>query len=281
MDIRRVGDFTLGWGESVVWDDERDRLYFVDCAARRCTGSTAATASCGPYGRPRCRPASCRPTTGASSPCSTTVSTSSIPTRARACSRPYPRSSVAAPTMRRRPRRQPDHRQAQPGTRRGLGVEVLRPAGVAAPRPRHLEHQRPHGGRLRRRDALIVGDTSADYSRIRTTRRPGALGARTRVFGDVSGLDGFPDGSTSTADDGLWCAWSAAGSSSASPRWARPYGGGARRQPHRRDLRRSRPRPSLRRLGRTAGRRALRLAGALLVIDGLGVQGRPEPRFGS
>src|SRR6266545_1776560 len=34
MTISRVGDFHLGWGESLVWDDERQRLYFVDCAAR-------------------------------------------------------------------------------------------------------------------------------------------------------------------------------------------------------------------------------------------------------
>lgn len=30
MDIRRVGDFTLTWGESLVWDEQRLRLYFVD-----------------------------------------------------------------------------------------------------------------------------------------------------------------------------------------------------------------------------------------------------------
>ena len=30
MDIHRVGDFTLVWGESLVWDEQRSRLYFVD-----------------------------------------------------------------------------------------------------------------------------------------------------------------------------------------------------------------------------------------------------------
>jgi sugar lactone lactonase YvrE len=30
---RRVGDFSLQWGESLRWDDRRERLYFVDCAA--------------------------------------------------------------------------------------------------------------------------------------------------------------------------------------------------------------------------------------------------------
>src|SRR4029453_15244656 len=34
MEITRIGDHVLGWGESVVWDDRRQRLYMVDCAAR-------------------------------------------------------------------------------------------------------------------------------------------------------------------------------------------------------------------------------------------------------
>ena len=34
MDITPVVDATLGWGESVTWDDRRQRLYYVDCAAQ-------------------------------------------------------------------------------------------------------------------------------------------------------------------------------------------------------------------------------------------------------
>src|SRR6476469_6719420 len=34
MEISRVGTFTTLWGESVVWDDRRNRLYFVDCGTR-------------------------------------------------------------------------------------------------------------------------------------------------------------------------------------------------------------------------------------------------------
>ena len=30
MDITRIGDFELTWGESLVWDEQRQRLYFVD-----------------------------------------------------------------------------------------------------------------------------------------------------------------------------------------------------------------------------------------------------------
>lgn len=32
--ISRIGEFELGWGESLRWDDRRRRLYFVDCAAQ-------------------------------------------------------------------------------------------------------------------------------------------------------------------------------------------------------------------------------------------------------
>jgi L-arabinonolactonase len=34
MEITRIGDITTGWGESLLWDELRQRLYFVDCAAR-------------------------------------------------------------------------------------------------------------------------------------------------------------------------------------------------------------------------------------------------------
>lgn len=33
-DISRIGDVSLLWGESLRWDDRRQRLYFVDCATQ-------------------------------------------------------------------------------------------------------------------------------------------------------------------------------------------------------------------------------------------------------
>lgn len=33
MNIDRVGDFSFQWGESVRWDERRQRLYLMDCAA--------------------------------------------------------------------------------------------------------------------------------------------------------------------------------------------------------------------------------------------------------
>ena len=32
--MTRIGDFTLTWGESLRWDDRRQRLWFVDCATQ-------------------------------------------------------------------------------------------------------------------------------------------------------------------------------------------------------------------------------------------------------
>ena len=32
--VRRIGDFDLTWGESLRWDDRRQRLYFIDCATQ-------------------------------------------------------------------------------------------------------------------------------------------------------------------------------------------------------------------------------------------------------
>lgn len=32
--VRSAGDYAITWGESVRWDDRRGRLYFVDCAAQ-------------------------------------------------------------------------------------------------------------------------------------------------------------------------------------------------------------------------------------------------------
>ena len=105
---------------------------------------------------------------------------------------------------------------------------------------------------------LVIGDTSAQYYSYPYDARQGTVGPRT-VFGDVSGLDGQPDGATLDDEGGLWCA----------------LVGGAQ-------------------LARftTAGLDRLYvvsvagddpngpgLDGALLVIDDLGARGRLEPRF--
>jgi sugar lactone lactonase YvrE len=122
---------------------------------------------------------------------------------------------------------------------------------------------------------LVVGDTSAQYFAYPYEPDTGAVGPR-RVFGDVSSLDGMPDGATLDEEGGLWCALVGGGqlarftTDGLSRTVALPvsnptdvtFGG-----------------PLLDRLYVASVGGDGDLDGALLVIDGLGVRGRPEPRF--
>jgi len=126
---------------------------------------------------------------------------------------------------------------------------------------------------------LIVGDTSADYFSYPYEPASGSVGPRT-VFGDTSALDGLPDGATLDADGGLWCAL---------------VGGGQLARFDHEGLDRTVALPVTNPTDVTFGGPGLDrlfvvsieapaeggsgLDGALLVIDGLEVTGRPEPRF--
>ena len=35
MELKQIGDFSLIWGESLRWDDQSNRLYFVDCGTKK------------------------------------------------------------------------------------------------------------------------------------------------------------------------------------------------------------------------------------------------------
>ena len=126
VEINRVGEFTLGWGESVVWDEQQARLYFVDCLASTLhwldDGDEPGTwtlpsmpTGIVPRARrsPRRRarrwlvPAGCR-----------------HPGRRAARAHPVELGRHANDTC-RGSRRQRDHGHAQPRTGRGLGVVVL------------------------------------------------------------------------------------------------------------------------------------------------------------
>lgn len=81
--VTRVGMFSTGWGESLVWDEQRQRLYFVDCAAATVHWLDEATTSCTRCRRRLCRRVWCRRPTGGSSPSCRTASTCSTPTLGR------------------------------------------------------------------------------------------------------------------------------------------------------------------------------------------------------
>jgi sugar lactone lactonase YvrE len=126
---------------------------------------------------------------------------------------------------------------------------------------------------------LVIGDTSAQYYAYDYDADRGAAGPRT-VFGDVSGLEGLPDGATLDDEEGLWCAlvggaqlarFTTAGLDRTLPvPVANPtdvtFGG-----------------PGLDRLYVVSvaaeGSDGTGLDGALLVIDDTSARGRPEPRL--
>jgi len=123
---------------------------------------------------------------------------------------------------------------------------------------------------------LIIGDTSTHYYSYPYVPAEGAVGTRA-VFGDVTDVGGKPDGATLDADGGLWCAL---------------VGGGQLARYTTAGLDRTVPLPVANPTDVTFGGPHLdrlyvtsiadpapdSLDGALLVIDGLGVSGRAEPR---
>jgi sugar lactone lactonase YvrE len=126
---------------------------------------------------------------------------------------------------------------------------------------------------------LVIGDTAANYYSYPYDPHSGAVGART-VFGDVTALEGHPDGATLDADGGLWCAL---------------VGGSQLVRFTTNGLDRTLPLPVSNPTDVTFGGPGLdrlyvttigmasaddsALDGALLVIEGLDATGRTEPRF--
>lgn len=75
--MTRVGDVRLGWGESLVWDEWRQRLYFVDCQASTLHWLDDDDATLQRFRLPSMPTGSCPPTRACSSARSTTACTSS------------------------------------------------------------------------------------------------------------------------------------------------------------------------------------------------------------
>ena len=284
MEIRRVGDFALGWGESLVWDDERDRLYFVDCATH--------TLHWLDDGDPELH------TMQMSS-----MPTGVVPTRdGRLVVVLHDGLYVVDPDsgdetlLTRIPEALGERANDACADLDGNLITGTLNLGPAAGSTWWYSK----AGVWRRVDddisntngpativldgemTLIVGDTSAHYFAYPYDPVTGTVGAR-RVFGDVTDLDGGPDGSTLDTDGGLWCALFGGG------QLARFTTAGLERTvalPVANPTDVTFGGPALDRLyvvsvGPPPGSPAPGLDGALLVIDGLNVRGRPEPRFGS
>jgi sugar lactone lactonase YvrE len=279
--IERVGDFTLGWGESLVWDDLSQRLYFVDCAAQTLhwleDGSDelhtlalqsmaagvvptddGALVACLGDGLHRIDPDG---------------GTTQLLT-------PYPEGLG---------------QRANDACADLSGNLITGTLNLQKAEGSSWWYSPRHGWRLLDPDiantngptvavldgamTLIIGDTSAQYYAYPYDPEEGTAGPRT-VFGDVSGLEGLPDGAALDDSGGLWCAlvggaqlarFTTAGlDRTVAVPVANPtdvaFGG-----------------PGLDRLYvvsvAASGSNGTGLDGALLVIDGLDRRGRLEPRL--
>jgi L-arabinonolactonase len=282
VDITRVGSFTLGWGESLVWDEEAQRLFFVDCAAQALHWLDDGDDSLHTMVLPS-MPAGLVPTTDGRLVAALHDGLHVVDVDAGAVDllSPYPaeldgRANDACADL---------------AGNLITGKLNLGPAEGSA-----WWFSATHGWRVIDRDisntngpavgvldgvmTLLVGDTSAQYYAYDYEPATGAVGPR-RTFGDVQELEGLPDGTTLDVDGTYWCAL---------------VGGAQVACFTTRGLARTVALPcanptdvtfggaGLDRLyvvsiGPAPGAEEPGLDGALLVVDGLGATGRPEPRF--
>lgn len=277
MDINRVGTFTLGWGESLVWDDARSRLYFVDCAANALHWLDDG---------------------------STEPETLLMPSLA-TCVVPMADGTLIAVLDDGLHLVDPDNGaielfSAYPEALGGrcndacadldgniiTGKLNLEPVGGSSWQFSRAgdwtlldddinNTNGPAALVLDGQSTLVIGDTAAHYFAYDYDAKTAEVGPR-RVFGDVTKLTGSPDGSTVDEDGGLWCALVLGGSQvvrftfdgldrSVAVPCSNPtdvaFGG-----------------PNRDRLYVTSIAGEGELDGALLVIDGLETVGRVEPR---
>ena len=281
MRIERVGDFTLGWGESLVWDDRSERLYFVDSAAQTLHWLEEGSAELQTLRLPSMAAGIVPTGDGALVAClddglhrvDPDAGTTRLVT-------PYPEGlgqrandacadlsgNLITGTLNLQEAEGSSWWYSSRGGWRLLDPDISNTNG-------------PTVAVLDGSMTLIIGDTAAQYYAYPYDAAQGTVGPRT-VIGDVSALDGLPDGATLDDDGGIWCAL---------------VGGAQLARFTTRGLDRTVAVPAANPTDVTFGGPGLDrlyvvsvaaggsdgtgLDGALLVIDDLGVGGRPEPRF--
>lgn len=277
MEITPVGSFTLGWGEGLVYDERRDRLYFVDCMASTLhwldgdddTLRTMAMPTMATVALPADDGRLVAVLDDGLSVVDTDAGTIEPLT-------PFPdemggrANDACADLAGNLITGKLNIARAEGSTWRFSiddGWSLLDPDIANTNGPAVLT--------IGEEETLIIGDTSASYFAAPYNSTTGEKGER-RVFGDTDALDGGPDGSAVDVDEGLWCAlvgggqlvrFTAAGlDRTVTLPAANPtdvaFGG-----------------PGLDRLYVVSISGDGELDGRLLRIDGLGVSGRPEPRF--
>lgn len=282
--MSRIGDFTLAWGESLRFDDRRGRLYCVDCATQRLHWLENAEPPLQTLQLPS-MPAGLVLTEGNDVVACLDDGLYVVEPDAATWDRlaEYPDGM---------------HGRANDAAADRSGNLVTGTLNIAAAPGAAWWYSATEGWRLLDDDignangpvvvdvdgesTLVLGDTPAGVAYAYPyDGRAGTVGAR-RVFGDHAALNGAPDGATADSDDGVWSCVLRSG------QIARFTGTGLDRVV---DM--PMPNPSDVAFGGSAldrlfvtsiafdlgGSQPANESGWLLAVDGLGVTGRPEPRF--
>jgi sugar lactone lactonase YvrE len=270
VDITRIGDFELGWGESLFWDERAGRLYFADCAARTIHWLDGDSTELRTYAPPS-MPTGLVPAEDGRIVAvlddglhlvDVDAGTSELLT-------PFPEEiggrcndacadlagNVITGKLNLGPAEGSSWRWSPADGWRVLDRGISNTNG---PQVAVL------GGTM----TLILGDTSAHYFAYDYDERTGAIGER-RTFGDVSDLDGAPDGSAMDDAGGLWAALVQGGQLA---RWTTSGLDRTVALPVENPTDVAFGGPDLDRLYVVA------IGAGLYAIDGLGVRGRLEPR---
>lgn len=203
----RIGSFTLGWGEGLLWDERRQRLYFVDCATHQLLwldeGSDEPTILAAPS-----MPAGIVATEDGRLVVALDDGLHLVDPDAGTWTllSAYPDKLGA----------RANDLCADLDGNLITGTLNLEPGGGSA-----WWYSSTDGWRLLDDDIVntngpavaeidgvmtaIIGDTAAHYFSYPYSPAAGTVGPRS-IFGDVSELEGGPDGATLDADGGLWCA---------------------------------------------------------------------------
>jgi sugar lactone lactonase YvrE len=207
MEITRIGDITTGWGESLLWDEQRQRLYFVDCAPKTLHWLDDGRDQVHTLAAPSMPTGIVATTDGrvlaalddglhVVDPDSGAWSLVSI----------YPDeiggrcndmcADAAGNVITGRLNLGPGDGSAwwfspRHGWRM-LDADIANTNG-------------PNAGVIGGEMTLIIGDTSAHYYAYSYDPTAGSVGER-RVFGDMTDLEGGPDGAALDTEGGLWCA---------------------------------------------------------------------------
>ena len=285
INLTRIGAFTLGWGESLRWDDRRQRLYFVDCATQTLHWLDDAEPPLHSMKLPT-MPAGLVLTDGGSLVACLDDGLHVVDPDAGTSEllSTYPEGM---------------HGRANDANADGAGNLITGTLNLVPGPGASWWFSAAEGWRLLDGDignangpvvikidgqsTLVLADTPARVVYAYPyDRRNGTIGDR-RVFGDHAALDGAPDGATADAEDGVWSCVLGSG------KIARFTAAGLDRVV---DTPMANPSdvtfggPNLDRLFLTSI--AMNLgedappaieAGWVLAMDGLGVTGRPEARF--